>query len=68
MIPDNSKYTYCVQWSEEDKQYVGTVQEFPSLSWLDDTPSAALDGIQRTVSEAIQLLQEDGKEIPQPSP
>ena len=66
MIPDSNKYAYRVQWSEEDGQYVGTALEFPFLSWLDDTPSAALNGIQRMVSEAIQLLEEDGDEAPQP--
>ena len=28
-------YTYQVSWSPEDGEYVGTVAEFPSLSWLD---------------------------------
>lgn len=62
----SNKYAYRVQWSEEDEQYVGTVLEFPSMSWLDDTPVEALNGIQRTVSEAIQLLEKDGKEVPKP--
>ncbi len=34
---DIDNYTYQVSWSEEDQDYVATVAEFPSLSWL--TPS-----------------------------
>lgn len=47
---------YEVKWSEEDRQFVGTVQEFPSLSWLDDSPEASLSGIQRIVLEAASIL------------
>lgn len=32
---DINKFTYQVSWSEEDQEYVATVAEFPSLSWLD---------------------------------
>ena len=28
------RYTYRVVWSDEDQEYVGTVAELPSLSWL----------------------------------
>ena len=53
---DINDYHYEVKWSEEDRQFVGTVQEFPSLSWLDDSPEAALSGIQRIVLEAASIL------------
>jgi hypothetical protein len=39
------RYTYRVTWSEEDSEYVGLCAEFPSLSWLEGTPEAALRGI-----------------------
>ena len=32
-------YTYRVEWSPEDGEYVGLVAEFPSLSWLRNHPS-----------------------------
>jgi hypothetical protein len=38
-------YSYRVTWSAEDNEYVATVAEFPSLSWLVDTPLEALKGI-----------------------
>ncbi|MGV7292077.1 antitoxin HicB, partial [Mycobacterium kansasii] len=28
-------YTYRVEWSPEDGEWVGLCAEFPSLSWLD---------------------------------
>ena len=37
----DDKYTYRVTWSEEDGEYVGLCAEFPSLSWLADTQTAA---------------------------
>lgn len=36
---------YRVKWCDEDHQYVGLVDEFPSLSWLADTEVDALTGI-----------------------
>jgi predicted RNase H-like HicB family nuclease len=42
MATKNDKYTYRVTWSEDDNEYVGLCAEFPSLSWLADTPEKAL--------------------------
>lgn len=39
------KYTYQVGWSQEDEQFIATVREFPSLSWLEDSRDAAEKGI-----------------------
>lgn len=44
-----SRYTYSAQWSQEDGMHVGLVAEFPSLSWLAETPEEALAGVQRIV-------------------
>ena len=38
----NDRYTYRITWSEEDQEYAGLCIEFPSLSWLDENPEAAL--------------------------
>ncbi len=45
MAQKNDKYTYRVTWSEEDSEYVGLCAEFPSLSWLANTPEKALTRI-----------------------
>ena len=60
------KYTYRVTWSDEDGEYVGLCAEFPSLSWLADTPEAALAGIRDTVQQVIKDMQSTGEVIPEP--
>ena len=60
------KYTYRVTWSEEDGEYVGLCAEFPSLSWLADTPEAALAGIRDTVRQVMKDMQAAGEVIPEP--
>lgn len=59
-------YTYQVQWSSEAYEHVATVAEFPSLSWLDADPCAALDGIRNLVVEALQDIAQLGEEPPAP--
>jgi predicted HicB family RNase H-like nuclease len=60
------RYTYRVTWSEEDQEHVGLCVEFPSLSWLEDTPEKALKGIRKLVRDCIKDLQEEAQDIPQP--
>lgn len=62
----NDHYTYRVTWSEEDNEHVGLCAEFPSLSWLSQTPEAALKGIRKIVAEVILDMKENGEEIPLP--
>ncbi len=59
-------YTYRVTWSDEDGEYVALCAEFPSLSWLADTPEKAFSGIRRIVSDCLNDMQADGEEPPQP--
>jgi hypothetical protein len=37
-------HTYRVHWSAEDEEYVGTVAELPSVSWLDPDRMEAFTG------------------------
>jgi len=60
------KYTYQVGWSQEDEQFVATVREFPSLSWLEDSRDAAEKGILSLVEEVLADLLESGDPVPQP--
>ncbi len=62
----NDHYTYRVTWSEEDGEYVGLCAEFPSLSWLAETPEAALVGIRGVVADVTLDMQENGEPIPEP--
>ena len=60
------RYTYRVNWSDEDEEYVGLCAEFGLLSHLDDTPEKALTGIRELVSHAVELNVEEGVPVPEP--
>jgi predicted HicB family RNase H-like nuclease len=59
-------YTYRVTWSAEDEMHVGLCAEFPSLSWLADTPEGALAGIRQVVAETVADLEASGEDVPVP--
>lgn len=63
---NQDRYTYRVTWSEEDEEYVGLCAEFPSLSWLDESPEAALHGIRQLVADVVTDLAANDEEIPEP--
>jgi predicted RNase H-like HicB family nuclease len=61
-----AQYSYSVQWSPEDQEFVATVLEFPSLSSLDEDQFEALRGIERLVSDVIDELTQSGDPVPEP--
>jgi predicted HicB family RNase H-like nuclease len=63
---ENDRYSYRVIWSEEDGEYVGVCAEFPSLSWLETSPEAALKGIRQSVAEVVADLETNGERVPEP--
>ena len=62
----NDYYTYRITWSNEDREYMGLCAEFPSLSWLDKTPEAALHGILKLVTETISDMKSNNENVPHP--
>ncbi|GAB6042477.1 type II toxin-antitoxin system HicB family antitoxin [Endothiovibrio diazotrophicus] len=66
MVHEADKYTYRVTWSEEDEAFVGLCAEFPSLSWLDETPEEALGGIRSVVRSSIEEMAAGGETVPVP--
>ncbi len=64
MVRESDKYTFRVMWSEEDQEFVGLCAEFPSLSWLAESPEAALKGIRTVVQKCIKDLKTTNEEIP----
>lgn len=66
MVLHNERYTYRVTWSEEDQEHVGLCVEFPSLSWLDASPEAALAGIRKVVADVVLDLQANNEPVPEP--
>ena len=61
-----SHYRYAVQWSPEDGEFLATVAEFPSLSWLDSDQVDALRGMERLVEKVIADMSAEGESIPEP--
>jgi predicted HicB family RNase H-like nuclease len=59
-------YTYRVTWSADDKEFVGLVAEFPSLSWLDVDLDEAFRGIRTLVVDVVKDMEESGEEPPRP--
>ncbi|CDO89953.1 HicB family protein [Mycobacterium triplex] len=59
-------YTYRVEWSPEDGEWVGLVAEFPSLSWLDPDMVEALRGIERLVAGVVADIRAEHETPPKP--
>ena len=60
------KYTYRIEWSEEDNTHVARCLEFPSLSAHGSTANEALREIEFVVDETIKWMMEDKEEVPEP--
>ncbi|MBA3308998.1 MAG: toxin-antitoxin system HicB family antitoxin [Nocardioidaceae bacterium] len=63
---DVGHYTYRVTWSAEDSEYVATCLEFPSLSWLSESRSEAIDGLEKLVADVVEDMRGSGEEVPVP--
>jgi len=60
------KYTYRIEWSEEDEAYIARCLEFPSLATHGESQDQALDELKTVVKESIEWLEEDREPIPEP--
>lgn len=59
-------YTYRTTWLDADQQFVGLCAEFPSLSWIEGTPTKAHAGIIKLVEDVVADMEEMGEIIPEP--
>ncbi len=59
-------YTYRVTWSEEDKEYVALCAEFPSLSFLAEEQTEALNGIVELVRTVLEDMKASNEIPPEP--
>ncbi len=59
-------YRYAVQWSQEDGEFVATVAEFPSLSWLAPDQVEAIKGLEALVQGVINDMVAGGEMVPEP--
>jgi len=60
------KYTYRVEWSEEDKTHIARCLEFPSLMAHGDTIEGALKEIKEVVLNTIEWMDLENERIPEP--
>jgi predicted RNase H-like HicB family nuclease len=60
------KYTFRIEWSEEDGVHIARCLEFPSLSAHGATVIDALREIEIVVEETIVWLKEEHELIPMP--
>lgn len=58
------KYTYRIEWSEEDNCHVARCLEFPSLGAHGGTAEDALREIKSVVAESIRWLMEENEPVP----
>jgi predicted HicB family RNase H-like nuclease len=60
------KYTYRVEWSEEDKVHIARCLEFPSLMAHGNTARTALLEIEKVVAESVKWMEEEQEPVPEP--
>ncbi len=65
-LPSAAHYKFDVAWSPSDQEFVATVAEFPSVSWMAEDQVKALLGLRELLEEIIVDLSANGEEIPQP--
>ena len=65
-LPSADHYTYRLAWSAKDAEFIATVVEFPSLSWIAGSRGGALAGLTSVVEEVLQDMLAEGEEIPAP--
>lgn len=63
---DVDHYVFRVTFSRHDGEYVGTVAEFPSLSWLEPNQVDALKGITALVAQVVADMEINGEAVPVP--
>jgi predicted HicB family RNase H-like nuclease len=60
------KYTYRVEWSEEDRTHIAHCIEFPSIMAHGATPGKALAEIETAVAAAVEWMHAGGESVPEP--
>lgn len=60
------KYTYRIEWSEEDNTHIAKCLEFPSLRTHGESAQEALKEMEFVVDETISWMKEDGEVLPEP--
>ena len=65
-IDITEKYTYRIEWSEEDGVHIARCLEFPSITAHGTTSQNALSEIKTAVSASVEWMQEKNEPLPIP--
>jgi predicted HicB family RNase H-like nuclease len=60
------RYTFRVEWSEEDGLHIASCLEFPSVHAHGKNSGAALKEIKKALLHSIEWMKENGEDIPIP--
>lgn len=66
MKSEAERYTYRIEWSEDDDTHIARCLEFPSLTAHGHTADDALREIRTVVGESLAWIREDGDPVPEP--
>ena len=62
-----AKYERIIFWSEDDQKWIVDVPELPGCMADGATAVEALENVEIVINEWLELAQELGREIPQPT-
>ncbi|MBS4102463.1 hypothetical protein [Tsukamurella paurometabola] len=62
--PTADDYTYRVDWDDDSFSFRATVDEFPSLSWVDASLQVAADSLRGVVEKHLEDMMDRLEEIP----
>ena len=66
MVEKHELYTYQVHYSIEDKEFVGTCLEFPSVSWVAEEPLETFNSIMGVIKDIVGDMRANGESLPAP--
>lgn len=63
-----NSYSLDVFWDEDSQEYIGLVEEFPSLSFCASSPPEAMRGIYEILIDVVRDMLEADETLPPPNP
>ena len=66
-MKESTRYAKIVEWSDEDKCYIGSAPGLMDGGCHGDDERAVFEELCVIVEEVIELYKEDGKEVPPPT-
>ncbi|MDD2715321.1 MAG: type II toxin-antitoxin system HicB family antitoxin [Candidatus Wallbacteria bacterium] len=65
-MSDGLRYVKLIEWSEDDKCFIGSCPELFYAGCHGDDPRIVFDELCRIVDEMVEIYQKDGKPLPTP--